>query len=134
MATPSTGSRARLALLALVTAGALGAGIASGASGASVNYCGSVYTPAHGWCYNGAPYGWRYVESDYYGGGNFYICAALNNYYSRVTRIKDCRNIVDSGGYAGACYFGGDSAVDPGTGNQDDNRHTINGYANNFSC
>jgi hypothetical protein len=131
---PSIGSRARLGLLALSATGAMAAGIASGASGASVGFCGSVYTAAHGWCYNGAPFGWRYVEADYYGGGNFGICAAVNNYYTRVTRFKDCRNIVTSNGYAGGCYTGGDTAVDPGVGNQDDNRHTINGYANNFSC
>src|SRR3954447_19903846 len=134
MAMPS-GRRARLLPLALVCTAALGAGIASGAAnGAAVNYCDAVYTPAHGWCYNGAPFAWRYVQSTYSGSGSFGICAAVNNYYTRVTRFKDCRNIVASNGYAGGCTNTSDTQLDPGTGNQDDNRHTIHGYANNYSC
>jgi hypothetical protein len=133
MATPST-SRARLLLLALVTTAVLGAGVASSASGTQVWYCSGQYTPAHGWCYNGAPFHWTYMESDYYGGGDLSICAAVNNYFTRVTRNKICRNIVIYNGYAGGCTNSSDPDLDPGTGNEDGNRHTINGYSNNTTC
>jgi hypothetical protein len=134
MAKPSlvTAARRLPCLSVVIVAAALFAATfgVSQASASYVNFCGGQYTPAHGWCYWGGAYSWRYVEADYYGAGSFQVCAALNNYFTRTTRVKDCR----TDGFAAACYFGGDSALDPGVGNTDDNRHTIFGYADNTSC
>jgi hypothetical protein len=133
MAKPSSNAARKLRGVSAVfvtTAVLMGTAFASQAPAASVNFCGGQYTPAHGWCYWGGAAAWRYVEADYYGAGGFQVCAALNNYVLRTTRVKDCR----SGGFAGACYFGGDTSLDPGVGNTDGNRHTIYGYADDTSC
>jgi hypothetical protein len=133
MAKPSNHAAARLQRVSVVLAvvAVLAAtAFTSQASATSVNYCGGQYTPAHGWCWWGGAFPWRYAEADYYGGGSFQVCAALVNYFSRVTRVKDCR----SGGFAATCYFGGDGSLDAGVGNTDGNRHTIYGYADNTTC
>ena len=131
MAMPSISPARRLALT-LAVAASLAAGTATSATATSASYCGGGFTPAHGWCYYGVPFGWRYVQATYGGRGSFNICAALNNYTTRATLFKDCRTA--SGGYAGGCYFGGSSNADPGVGNTDNNQHTISGYADNVSC
>jgi hypothetical protein len=51
----------------------------------------------------------------------------MNDYFSRVTLIKHCSSPPQFG--TGVNYCGGDTNADPGVGNQDDNRHTLTGYA-----
>ena len=116
-------------MLALAVTTALAGATASNASATSASFCGNQYTPAHGWCYYGVPYPWKYVQAYYSGSGSFSICAAFNNYYSRVTLFKTC-----AAGFTGGCYYGGDGSADAGVGNTDGNRHTIAGYTDNTSC
>jgi hypothetical protein len=119
---------ATVALFVLLVGFAAGRPLPSQA--ASISYCGQAdgrFTPAHGWCYAGWPGYWRHASAAYNGSGSFGICAAMNDFYSRVTLVKRCSTPPYFG--VGVNYCGSNRNADPGVGNQDNNRHTITGYA-----